>query len=184
MKRVILILTILLFAFSCSDDTTKNTENELEMIHGFVRTLENSERAGMLGDTSLNEFVVDHTFEALVYPNPIFEAGSAYLGFNLYEDGYYRVRIIPANGSSDLRDDVQNMPGVDLDDYPKITDPSATYVYEYENELYKGSHELVLKGEYFSLGFNLLVLENYSKETKEIIKITHVPVFVTKDFNE
>jgi hypothetical protein len=83
--RIIAIVTLFLSAISCSDDSISSSGNDIEVIHGFVSTLTNGEPHSMYGDTALNKFEVNHSFGAVVHPNPVYGGGLTLLSYNIYE---------------------------------------------------------------------------------------------------
>lgn len=181
MKRVILILTIVLFTISCNDETTKNTENELEMIHGFVRTLESSERAGILGDTSLNEFYHDRSLNAQVFPNPSF-GNAIELNIDILERDVYQISIIPAIGSNELKAELDSTPGIDISQFPDYSE--MIHLVVYQDVLGIGSNALKIESEYLLNGFNFIEIQRMENGETYAGEPTLIPIFVNKDSNE
>ena len=165
MKKTIFLLVLILLTLSCNNEPTNTETNELETIHGFVRTLTNSQDAGMLGDTSLNEFQVTSGFEAVVYSNPAFESGTVSVDFFISENGSYKISIVPTVASNQLRADIDSLPGISISDYPSHTEMSTNIVFD--GDIKKGSNSIMINCTDFSYGFN-------------IIKISRKPIFSQK----
>lgn len=178
MKKTLLLLTLILLTLSCNNEPTNTETNEVETIHGFVRTLVNSQTAGMLGDTALNEFQVTPGFEAVVYSNPAFESGAVTVDFFISENGSYRISIVPAVASNQLRADIDSLPGISISDYPSHTEMSTNIVFD--REMQKGSNSIMIDCADFSTGFNIVKISRKEIEDEKFYNIASLPVFVMK----
>lgn len=177
MKKTILLLVIILLTLSCKNEPTNTETNEVETIHGFVRTLENSQIAGMLGDTALNEFYVNVSYDASVFPNPVFDS-AVVLNLDIVERDVYHISITPANGSDELKDDLEEQLEIDMSVYPYYNE--RIHIIVRDDVLDMGRNIIQLKTEDFLEGFNFIEIYRYKNGEELVEEPTKIPVFIIK----
>ncbi|MFA7327533.1 MAG: hypothetical protein WC121_12760 [Candidatus Kapaibacterium sp.] len=71
MKKLLYILPIFILILSCNEDPSKVQKDErFKTVYGLERTLENSQRAGVIGNTSKNACTRIDTISFSTFPNP------------------------------------------------------------------------------------------------------------------
>lgn len=70
MKKLLYILPIFILLLSCNEDPSKVQKDErFKTVYGLERTLENSQKAGVIGDMSKNQCTNIEAMELIAYPN-------------------------------------------------------------------------------------------------------------------
>jgi hypothetical protein len=177
MTKAIFLLALILLTLSCKKEPTNTETNEVETIHGFVRTLENSQMAGMLGDTALNEFYVDPSYGASVFPNPVFDS-AVVLNLDIAERDVYQINITPARGSDKLKTDLDELSGIDISEYPDYTE--KVHIIIFDDVMGVGTSSLQLDTEDFFEGFNFIEIRRYKNGEELVGEPTLIPVFIVK----
>lgn len=108
MKKLLFVLPLALLLFSCADESTNVIEEEqFNTVYGLVRTFENSQIAGIIGDTSNNHCSNKTEINFLTYPNPT--AFGVTIDFNSDTSLSYDIYLETALGDESLIDSLESI---------------------------------------------------------------------------
>lgn len=157
MNKILYFLPIIILIFGCTEEPLKTDETQqFKTVFGLVRTFENGQVAGIVGDTSKNQCSPSVKLSYLSYPNPT--AFGVTIDFNINENSTVDLSLETAKGDQPF-----------LDSLSAIRFPTPIYVSQhskyskekiFSGELRKGSNSLHLDLKDYKTGLYYLVYED------------------------
>ncbi len=157
MKKLLFVLPLALLLFSCADESTNVIEEEqFNTVYGLVRTFENSQIAGIIGDTSNNHCSNQTELNFLTYPNPT--AFGVTIEFKSNSSISYDIYLETALGEESLLDSLETIRYPAPIPIPQHTNYSKEKLFS--GTVDKGINSLHIDLEQYDTGIYYLIYED------------------------